>query len=73
MSPLAAKTIPIRARATGTLGTIKEGFGREEERVGIEVAKTEVVEDEAIQVIGAEISHMTMETRSKRTIQRINY
>jgi hypothetical protein len=32
-----------------------------------------VVEDEAIQVIGAEISHMTMETRSKRTIQRINY
>jgi hypothetical protein len=61
---LVIKIILIRARATGTLGIIKEGedLGREEEGVETEVE----AEDEARHV-------RTMRTRSKRTIQRTNY
>jgi hypothetical protein len=70
-----SKTPPIRARANGTLGTVKEGeggrLGREEEGVGIEAE----VEDEAMQAIEEEeVSHvMTMRTGSRRTIPRIDY
>jgi hypothetical protein len=69
------KTPLIRAKATGILGTIKEGeggrLGREEEGVGIEAE----VEDEAIQAIEEEeTSHvMTMRIGSRRTTPRINY
>jgi hypothetical protein len=72
--PLAAKTTPIRARVTGTLGirgVVKGPIVREEEGVKIEAAK--VAEAKAIQeVIRPKTNHMTIETRSKRTIQRIN-
>jgi hypothetical protein len=71
---LAAKTTLIRARVTGTLGirgVVKGLIVREEE--GVEIEAAEVAEAKAIQeVIGLETNHMTMETRSKRTIQRIN-
>jgi len=45
VSPLAAIKTLIRAKATGTPGTIKEGVVREEEGAEIEA---EVAEDEAI-------------------------
>jgi hypothetical protein len=60
-------------RATGTLGTVKEGeegLGREEEVVGTEEVEAE---EEAIQVIEEEISHViVIRTGSKRTIRRTN-
>ena len=65
MLPLAAKTILIRARVTGTLGIrgVVEGpIGREVEGVEIEV---KVVEVEAM---GAKMSHVR--TKSRRTIPR---
>jgi hypothetical protein len=60
--PLVAKTTPIRARVTGTPGTINEVVGREVKGVKIEV---KVVEVEAIR---AKMSHV--KTKSKRTILR---
>jgi hypothetical protein len=66
--PLVAKTTPIRARVTGTLGIrgVVEGpIGREVEGVEIEV---EVAEVEAM---GAKMSHVR--TKSRRTIPRTSY
>jgi hypothetical protein len=60
--PLVAKTTPIRARVTGTPGTINEVVGREVEGVEIEV---KVVEVEAM---GAKMSHVR--TKSRRTIPK---
>ena len=68
MPPLAAKTTPIRARVTGTLGIrgVVEGpIGREVKGVEIEV---EVAEDVAM---GAKMSYVR--TKSRRTILRTSY
>ena len=72
MPPLAAKTTPIRAKVTGTLGirgVVKGPIAREVKGVKIEVAKAEDV------AIGAKTSHVrTIRTqRSKRTILRTSY
>jgi len=69
---LAAKTTLIRAKATGTLGTITTNEGvvdREVKGVGIEVAEAEDV------AIGAKTSHVrtTRTQRSRRTIPRTSY
>jgi len=67
--PLAAKTTPIRARVTGTLGIrgVVEGLiAREVEGVEIEV---EVVEVEAM---GAKTNHVRT-LRSRRIILRTSY
>ena len=69
MPPLAAKTTPIRARVTGTLGIrgVVEGLiAREVEGVEIEV---EVVEVEAM---GAKTNHVRT-LRSRRIILRTSY
>jgi hypothetical protein len=66
--PLAAKTTPIKAKVTGTLGirgVIKGLIAREEEGVKIEVKVAEV------EAIGAKISHVR--TKSRRTILRTSY
>jgi hypothetical protein len=72
VSPLAAIKTPIRAKATRTPGTIKEGVVREEEGAEIEA---EVAEDEALAIEEAGTSHViiTRTQRSKRTIPRIGY
>jgi hypothetical protein len=62
---LLAKKALIRARVTGTPGTINEVVGREVEGVEIEV---EVAKVEAI---GAKISHV--KTKSRKTIPRTSY
>jgi hypothetical protein len=62
---LLAKKALIRARVTGTPGTINEVVGREVKGVEIEV---EVAEVEAI---GAKMSHVR--TKSRRTILRTSY
>ena len=72
MPLLAAKTTPIRAKATGTLGTTTTNEGvvnREVEGVGIEVAEAKDV------AIRAKTSHVrTIRTqRSRRTILRTSY
>ena len=72
MPPLAAKTTPIRARVTGTLGIrgVVEGLiAREVEGVEIEVAEAEDV------AMGAKTSHVrtTRTQRSRRTILRTSY
>jgi hypothetical protein len=64
--PLVAKTTPIRARVTGTPGTINEVVGREVKGVKIEV---EVVEVEAM---GAKTNHVRT-LRFRRIILRISY
>jgi hypothetical protein len=66
---LLAKTTPIKARVTGTLGirgVVKGPIAREEEGVKIEV---EVAKVEAI---GAKTNHVRT-LRSKRIILRISY
>jgi hypothetical protein len=63
---LVAKTTLIRARVTGTPGTINEVVGQEVEGVEIEV---EVVEVEAI---GAKTNHVRT-LRFRRIILRISY
>jgi hypothetical protein len=66
--PLVAKTTPIRARVTGTLGikgVVKGPVGREVKGVEIEV---EVAEVEAI---GAKTNHVR--TKSRRIILRTSY
>jgi len=70
--PLAAKTTPIRAKVTGTLGirgVVKGPIAREVKGVEIEVVKAKDV------AIGAKTSHVrTIRTqRSKRTILRTSY
>jgi hypothetical protein len=62
---LLAKKALIRARVTGTPGTINEVVGREVEGVKIEV---EVAKVEAIR---AKMSHVR--TKSKRTILKTSY
>ena len=65
MPLLAAKTILIRTRVTGTLGirgVIKGPIVKEEEGVKIEVKVAKV------EAIGAKMSHVR--TKSKRTILR---
>ena len=66
MPPLVAKTTLIRAKVTGTPGTINEVVGREVKGVKIEV---KVVEVEAI---GAKTNHVRT-LRFKRIIPRISY
>ena len=66
MPPLVAKTTLIRARVTGTPGTINEVVGREVEGVEIEV---EVAEVEAM---GAKTNHVRT-LRSRRIILRTSY
>jgi hypothetical protein len=71
---LVAKTTLIRARVTGTLGIrgVVEGLIRQEEE-GVKIEAAKVVEAKAIQeVIRLETNYITIKTRSKRTIQRIN-
>jgi hypothetical protein len=62
---LVAKTTPIRARVTGTPGTINKVVGQEVKGVKIEVKVAEV------EAIGAKMSHVR--TKSKRTIPRTSY
>jgi len=65
---LAAKTILIRTRVTGTLGirgVIKGPIVKEEEGVKIEVKVAKV------EAIGAKMSHVR--TKSKRTILKTSY
>jgi spore germination cell wall hydrolase CwlJ-like protein len=62
---LVAKTTLIRAKVTGTPGTINEVVRREVKGVKIEV---EVAKDVAI---GAKMSHVR--TKSKRTILKTSY
>jgi hypothetical protein len=57
-----AKKAPIRARVTGTPGTINEVVGREVEGVEIEVKVAKV------EAIRAKMSHVR--TKSKRTIPK---
>jgi len=64
--PLVAKTTLIRARVTGTPGTINEVVGREVEGVEIEVEVAEVV------AMGAKTNHVRT-LRSSRIILRISY
>jgi len=64
--PLVAKTTLIRARVTGTPGTINEVVGREVEGVEIEVEVAEVV------AMGAKTNHVRT-LRSRRIILRISY
>ena len=66
MPPLVAKTTLIRARVTGTPGTINEVVGREVEGVEIEVEVAEVV------AMGAKTNHVRT-LRSRRIILRISY
>jgi hypothetical protein len=63
---LVAKTTPIRARVTGTPGTINKVVGREVEGVEIEV---KVVEVEAIR---AKTNHVRT-LKFRRIIPRISY
>ena len=70
MLPL-AKTTPIRAKVTGTLGIrgiIEVPIVQEEEGVEIEAAKVAEVE-----AIGAKMSHVRTKTKSRRTILRTSY
>jgi hypothetical protein len=63
-----AKTTPIRARVTGTLGirgVVEVPIVREEE--GVEIEAAEVAEVEAM---GAKMSHVRTKTKSRRTILR---
>jgi hypothetical protein len=62
--PLAKKAL-IRARVTGTPGTINKVVGREVKGVKIEVKVAKV------EAIGAKISHVR--TKSRRTILRTSY
>ena len=67
--PLVAKTTPIRARVTGTLGIrgVVEGLiGREVEGVEIEVKVAEV------KAMGAKTNHVRT-LRFRRIILRISY
>ena len=66
MPPLVAKTTLIRARVTGTPGTINEVVGREVEGVEIEVEVAEVV------AMGAKTNHVRT-LRSRRIILRTSY
>jgi hypothetical protein len=63
--PLVAKITLIRARVTGTPGTINEVVGREVKGVEIEVKVAKV------EAIGAKMSHVR--TKSRRTILRTSY
>jgi len=62
---LVAKTTLIKAKVTGTPGTINEVVGREVEGVEIEVEVAEVI------AIGAKTNHVR--TKSRRTILRTSY
>jgi hypothetical protein len=64
--PLVAKTTLIRAKVTGTPGTINEVVGREVKGVEIEVKVAEV------EAIGAKTNHVRT-LRSRRIILRISY
>ena len=65
MPPLVAKTTLIRAKVTGTPGTINKVVGREVKGVKIEVKVAEV------EAIRAKTNHV--KTKSKRTILRTSY
>jgi hypothetical protein len=70
---LVAKTTLIRARVTGTPGTTTNEGVVDREVKGVEIEAVEVAEAKAIQeVIRPETNYMTIETRSKRIIRRIN-